>query len=253
MVSALVMACALSQFSASAPPSETRSSAQSTVTSPARPPLSPEAHGDVLMARKMYSEAIEVYKEGPTDSAVLANKIGIAYHHLLQLDNARRQYQRAMKLDREYPEAVNNLGTIYYAQKRFRRAIGLYKRALKLRPNSASFYSNMGMAYFGRKDYQKAAEAFQQALTLDPRIFEHRNTGGTLLLERSVEDRARLHYYLARTYAKAGQNELALLYIRKSLEEGFKERRKFQDEPEFAGLRELPEFKQLLALEPRVL
>jgi len=74
-----------------------------------------------------------------------------------------------------------------------------------------------------------------------------------VLQERSVEDRAKFHYYLAKTYAKAGQNERALMYIRKSLEEGFKERKKFEEDPEFAGLRELPEFKQLLAMEPRVL
>jgi hypothetical protein len=41
--------------------------------------------------------------------------------------------------------------------------------------------------------------------------------------------------------------------MRKSLEEGFKERDKFQTEPEFAKLQELPEFKELMASEPRVL
>jgi hypothetical protein len=74
-----------------------------------------------------------------------------------------------------------------------------------------------------------------------------------VLQERSVDDRAKFHYYLAKTYARAGQNERALMYIRKSLEEGFKERKKFEEDPEFAALRDLPEFKQLLALEPRVL
>ncbi len=56
-----------------------------------------------------------------------------------------------------------------------------------------------------------------------------------------------------RLYAKAGQNERALQYIRKALEEGFTERKKLMEDPEFATLRDLPEFKELLALEPRVL
>ena len=42
-------------------------------------------------------------------------------------------------------------------------------------------------------------------------------------------------------------------YIRKSLEEGFKEREKFLKEPEFALLREDPEFKELMATEQKVL
>ena len=68
-----------------------------------------------------------------------------------------------------------------------------------------------------------------------------------------MQERAKFHFYLAKTYAKAGAVERALLYIRKSLEEGFKERDKFKEDPEFAELQELPEFQQLMALEPRVL
>jgi hypothetical protein len=37
------------------------------------------------------------------------------------------------------------------------------------------------------------------------------------------------------------------------LEEGYKEKKKIVEDPAFAALRELPEFKELLALEPRVL
>jgi hypothetical protein len=38
-----------------------------------------------------------------------------------------------------------------------------------------------------------------------------------------------------------------------ALEEGFKERRKLMEEPEFAKIRETTEFKELMASEPRVL
>ena len=100
---------------------------------------------------------------------------------------------------------------------------------------------------------QRSFESYQKALQLDPEVFEHRNSSGALLQERSVEERAKFHYYLAKTYAKAGNQERALLYIRKAIEEGFKERAKFSEEPEFAGLKDLPEFKELLKLEPRVL
>ena len=84
-------------------------------------------------------------------------------------------------------------------------------------------------------------------------MFEHRNTYGVLLQERSVEERAKFHFYLARAYAKAGINDRALQYLRKALEEGLKERDKIAETPEFAALKENPEFQQLLASEPRVL
>ena len=39
--------------------------------------------------------------------------------------------------------------------------------------------------------------------------------------------------------------ERAMSYIRKALEEGFKEKKKFIEEPEFANLQALPEFQHL--------
>ena len=227
----------------------------SSKTTPPQPPteLNPEQRADILMARKMYREAVEVYKEGPQDSPIIWNKTGIAYHQMLNLDTAKKYYEKAVKLDPHYSEAVNNLGTVYYAHKNYRKAITYYKRALKIAPESASVYSNLGTAYFARKKYKEAAEAYQTALSLDKDVFEHHGTYGVLLEERSVAERAKFHFYLAQTYAKAGMNDRALQYIRKALEEGFKDKKKLTEDPEFVNLRELPEFKEILALEPRVL
>jgi tetratricopeptide (TPR) repeat protein len=216
-------------------------------------PLLPEKLGDLNMARKRYREAIDSYKQALGLAPVIWNKIGIAYHQMMDLDTARKQYEKALELDPNYAEARNNLGAIYYAKRNYNRAIKEYNRALKLSPNSASIYSNLGTAYFAKKNYKEALSCYQKALDLDPEVFEHRSNYGVLLQERTVEERAKFHYYLAKTYAKAGMNDRALLYIRKSLEEGFKDRKKYLEEPEFAGLQELPEFQQLMAMEPRVL
>jgi tetratricopeptide (TPR) repeat protein len=251
----LLSICATAQTPA---PSSFRTAASTTTAlpQPAGPSatvISNETRGDIYMARKMYREAIEVYKDGPSDSAVLLNKTGIAFHQMLDLNDAKKYYQRAVKIDPRYAEAINNLGTIEYSRKNYRRAVGLYKRALRLSPKSASIYSNLGTGYFARKDYKAATEAFRKALALDPEVFEHKSTHGVLLQERTVEERAKYHYYLAKMYAQAGTNDRALLYIRKALEEGFKDKKKFQEEPEFSRLRELPEFKELLAMDQRVL
>jgi len=218
-----------------------------------KPVLSPESRGDILMARKMYREAIETFAEGPPKDPVLRNKTGIAYHQLMQLDNARRCYEQAVKLKPEYHEAVNNLGTIWYAKKNYRRAINQYKKAIKLSPDSASIHSNLGTAYFARKQTDLAMEEFRRALELDPNVFEHHSSYGVMLQERSVEDRAKFHYSMAALYAQGGRNDLALQYLRKALEEGYKERKKLDTDPAFASMRELPEFKLLLTTEPRVL
>ena len=230
-------ACAFAQVAAQAP----------------NPPLSVESRGDIFMARKMYREAIDVFREDKTKSPVILNKIGIAYHQMQQLDNARKYYEQSVKLKPDYAEAINNLGTVYYAKKSFGRATRYYQRALKYAPKSASIYSNLGTAYFARKKYKEAMETYQTALKLDPDVFENHGSYGVLLEERNVEERAKFHFHMAKLYAQTGRNDLALQYLRKALEEGYKDKKKIAEDPDFQAMRDLPEFKELLALEPRVL
>jgi tetratricopeptide (TPR) repeat protein len=218
-------------------------------TKPA-PVLTPEKRGDIFMAEK---EAADMYRENSKGSAVMLNKTGIAYHQMVQLNLAEKYYRLSLRVDPDYAEAVNNLGTVYYAKKSYRRAVNQYKKSLRLNSQSASVWSNLGTCYFARKEYDRAADALRQALMLDPEVFESRSTLGVLLQDRSVDEHAKFHFYLAQTYAKQGMNDRALQYLRKALEEGFKEKKKIQEDPAFAALRELPEFKEVMALEPRVL
>ena len=214
--------------------------------------LTPEQRGDIFMARKMYREAIETYREAP-ETAALINKIGIGYHQLTDLSRAAMCYQQAIKMDPKFTQAINNLGTIYYSRRSYRRAIGQYKKVLRITPESASTLANLGSAYFARKQYELASENYQKALALDPGVFEHHGGVGPIVRDQTVGDRPMFFYYLARSYAKAGMKDQALNYIRKSIEEGFKERKKFIDDPEFAGLQKDPEFQKIMESEPRVL
>lgn len=215
--------------------------------------ISPELRGDIFMARKMYREAIAAYKTGPQNSPVTWNKIGIAWHNLGDLALARTNYEHALKVDRKYAEAINNIGTVLYAQKKYRSAIGRYKRALELAPDKASFWSNLGTAYYSIRKFPEMMEAYNKAISLDADIFEHRGVVGNEMQDRTVADRARYHFELARLYAKVGRDELALQYLRRSFEEGFKEKDKIRSMPEFSGMLEKPEFLEVMALEPRVL
>ena len=218
-----------------------------------RSTLTPEMRADIMMARKMYREAIDMYKTAGVDSPIILNKTGIAYHQLSELASAKKCYERAAKIKPDYSEAINNLGTVYYAQKNYRRAIVSYKKALEIDPRSASVMSNLGTAYFARKNYDLALTTYQDALKLDPEVFEHRNTMGSTLVERSVEERAKFHFYLAKVYAKEGSYDRALMYLRKALEEGFKEKDKILGGAEFAALKDNEEFKQIMAMEQKVL
>lgn len=220
---------------------------------PAKVDLSPEMRGDIFMARKMYREAVEMYQQMPQSSPVTWNKVGIAFHQLGQLKLARKNYERSIKLNTSYAEAINNLGTVDYAEKNYRRAVNHYRKALKFAPDSASMRSNLGTALFARKKYDLAFAEYQKALALDPNVFESRGSQGTVLQERSVVERAKFHYHLAKLYAQGGQPERAIQYLRKALEEGYNERDKIATDDAFQGLRDHPEFQTLLKTEFRAL
>ncbi len=215
---------------------------------PARRNLTPERRADIFMARKMYREAEDAYREAITNepgSARLLNKLGISYHQRMLLDSARRHYERAWKTDNTYSQALNNLGTVHHAQGNYRRASRTYKRALKVSPYSASIFSNLGTSFFARGRYKDASNAYRQALELDPDVFETSGSFGTLLQERSVGNVGKYHYFMAKAYAGIEAWDRAILHIRKALEEGYGSARRVASEPAFAGMHELPEFQRI--------
>jgi tetratricopeptide (TPR) repeat protein len=230
---------------------------QAQLTTPpaasAAPRITPEQRGDIYMARKMYREAIDAYMSATPVSAVLWDKIGISWHQMGNLDAAKRSYERAIRLDKKYADAINNIGTVYYAQKKYRSAVAAYLKALRIAPESASVWGNLGTAYYARKQFDAMNKAYSKALELDPLVFDAHNAVGTRMQDRSVGDRARFDYEMAKLYAGAGKNDLALQHLRKALEEGFKDKDKLNQAKEFSMLRETQEFKDLMAAEPRVL
>ncbi len=206
-----------------------------------------EKRADIYMARKMYREAEEAYGkalENEPGSARIHNKLGIACHQQTNFGCARRHYELAFKLDKKYSQAVNNLGTVYHAEGRHKRAARTYRRALKIAPYSASIHSNLGTSLFARGKFKDASKAYLTALQLDPFVFDHRGSNGTLLQERSVGDRGKYYFFMAKAHAQVEIYDKALLYIRKALEEGYVRRGKIADEKAFEPMLDMPAFRR---------
>ncbi len=212
-----------------------------------------ELRADLQMIRKNYWQAIELYQQAQAlfpGNAVLFNKIGIAYHQLGRLKDARKHYERATKVNKQYAQAWNNLGAVHYGQKNYRKAIQNYRRALEYSPAQAAIHGNLGAAMFARKKYDEALEEFRLALLLDPDVFQTRNLFGILMQDYTVHDRARFHFMLAKSYALLANVERCLLYLRRALEEGYPAEQ-LQADPAFALVSEDRRFQALLAAPPQ--
>jgi tetratricopeptide (TPR) repeat protein len=197
-----------------------------------------EMRADILMARKMYGDAIQYYdqllQQSPKD-AELMNKIGVAYQQQGNMLSAAHYYKRAMKANKTYVSAINNLGTVEYERKRYGRAIHLYKSALAQKPTDdiATLYSNLGYAYFGIKEYPEAMKSFEQALSLDPDIFAHHGSYGTTVQQRGTTEPGLFYFLVAKTFARAGDAEHCAHYLKMARDEGYKDLLNAQKDPEF--------------------
>lgn len=63
------------------------------------------------------------------------------------LDDAIREYEAALKINDNIPEAHNNLGFAYLDKSEFEKAIEHQKRAIELKPDLANAYFGLAMAY----------------------------------------------------------------------------------------------------------
>jgi tetratricopeptide (TPR) repeat protein len=207
--------------------------------------LRPEMRGDLAMAHREYLAAIGFYRQAPQNSPDVWNKLGIAWHHLFAMEEAKRAYEQALRLRPDYPEALNNLGAVYYAEKNYRKAVRYYRRALALDRKSATLYSNLGTAYFAEQKFKDGLLAYQKAFALDAGVFndaDHLNVSEPL----PASGRAQQDFCIARILAQSGRVARALDFLRRALDEGFEDRHKLYADQTLASVRATPEFARLM-------
>jgi len=216
-----------------------------------KPQLTDEQLADLYMVRKEYRDAAGIYKrlaDQEPRNAVYLNKLGIALHQQTALNLALKYYERASKMDPMYADAQNNIGTIWYQRKKYGKAIHAYQKALTIRTDMAVLYSNLGYAYFGDKKYQQSIAAFRSALAIDPKLFETNGSrAGSLLQDRSVGDRGRFYFMLAKSFAEAGDLDRCLRYLRKAKDEGFTSLGEVKTDPAFSAVLKDPAMEEILA------
>jgi len=198
------------------------------------------------MARHRYEAAIKAYKEIPHGSADVWNKMGIANQLMLNWQEAARCYRAALKLNPRNAKVLNNLGTVYDSQKQYGDAQKMYRKALKMEPQSALIHKNLGTALLAQHKYSQGWAMYEAALALDPHIFDQ-NSGPRVENPTSVEQRGAMNYYMARSCVRAGMTDRAIEYLRMALNEGFTSPKKIVADSDFAILRGIPAFEELLA------
>lgn len=212
-----------------------------------------EDQGDDLRAQKRFLDSIDFYSAAlaKQPTALLWNKEGMSYLMLQRPDKAAKCFDHAIKADKQAPEGYNNRGYVEQTKKKYDKAIKYYMKAAKLRPSDAVFQYNIGSAYFSDHQYAKAAEAYKAAFALDPNIFVRVSRTGVMAQTTSPEDRAAFSFMVAKMYARAGDVDHTIEYLRKAMENGYKHINDVYKDQEFATLRTDKRFEELMAQRPQ--
>lgn len=223
-----------------------------TIDPPAREASADDLEGraDELHVQKLYFDAIDYYRaalaKGLNKARILV-KICRTQLVMTRWHEGQKSCQLAIKADHAYADAYNNLGVSLYEQKKYSPAIKQYHKAIEIDGNSASFYSNLGAALFAKKQFEPAVAAYQRAVEIDPDVFMRTSRGGVQAQLPSPEDRARYDYTVARLYAKMGLSDRSLEYLRKAMEEGYRDFQNVYRDVEFTELRKDKRFAELVA------
>jgi len=213
-----------------------------------------ETRGDELHGQKLYFDAIDYYraalKKSPAaeSQAKILNKVCRTQLVMTRWHDAQKTCQQAIKADHKLSDAYNNLGVAYYEERRYGTAVKEYRKAIEIDATSASYFSNLGAALFSKKEFEPSAQAYQKALELDPDVFERSSRQGVQAQVPRPEDRARYDYVVAKLYAKMGLSDRSLEYLRKAMEEGYKDYKNVYTDAEFAELRKDKRFTELMAM-----
>ena len=237
---------------AAAPRAAAQQPQPDTTTPSARSPRDIQVErATIFMAEKRYDAAIQTYQDllkSEPKNAVFLNMVGIAYLNLSNFDQAKKYFERSSKADKKYLSAVNNLGMAWYYQKNYRRAIREYKKAAAVEPAQAGPHANLGFAYYNSNKFPESAAEFQKALALDPHVLEHNERVGTMMQDRTVSNHGLFFFTMARVYAQKGDAGHCAEYLRKSLDEGYKDIKKVKTDPAFKDIIKDPGLQAVLVL-----
>jgi len=211
-------------------------------------PLTFEERGDIFMARKSYEDAVDYYyralRQTRFANAIVWNKLGIAYQQLQNYSASRKAYNQAIRRQQDYTEPMNNIGTTYFMEKKYGKSVKYYLKAIKLSPDSASYHLNLGTSYMHMKKYKESVEEYRTALSLDPNIFSQRSAFGTTIEARGADPE--YYFYLGKVFASLGRAEDAVRSLRRALEDGFKDRKRILDDPDFLKISQNPAYVELM-------
>jgi len=113
---------------------------------------------------------------------------GLAYAEQRKYSEALASFTKAIELDPNNSELLNNRGNVYKYMCRWESAIADLRQAIEMQNDYAQAYSNLGNVYKEMGAFQQALEEYQHAIQLQPGFAQAHLNKALLLLGQAQFD-----------------------------------------------------------------
>ena len=226
--------------------------------------------GRFYMGRGNYQKAVPMFQrvtELTPDNRWGYTNLGVAYYNLGRLDEAAAMWRRTLEI-RPDATAYSNLGTLTFFTGRYAESVGPFEKAVELEPQSYWCWGNLADAYRwtpGKQDrataaYARAIGLAERALEVNPRDTEalgslamYEAKSGGLEKARTLIGQAlaiapkdgEVLSSAMEVYTLAGERQKALDCLKSAVQGGYS-LSELKANPELAGLRNDPSYRELM-------
>ena len=123
--------------------------------------------GSTNIALQNYKKAITNFKKAIRINPNVPNiyyNLGLAYHHIGNMDDAIESYKKAIDLKPDYDEAFCNMGMSLEEKGDLEGAIEKYNKVLEINPKHPGAHMNLGNSYVLCGDYNSAIKNYKLAI-----------------------------------------------------------------------------------------
>ena len=95
---------------------------------------------------------------------------GMAFHKSGRLEDAKRLYEKALRVDPGFVDALNNLGVISIHERDFKTAQRNFEKAIRLKPQYVDPYYNLGCLYTLKGELSQGIAHLKKAISMDTSV-----------------------------------------------------------------------------------
>lgn len=186
--------------------------------------------GEFQLASEVFTSAALANKE---DASVHYNNLGWVLDKMEKYNEAIEAYNKAIESNPRYAKAYNNKAYDLLRLGRFKEARSAAQSAVSYAPTYYRAYNNLGFSLYHLGEKDEAIQSLKQSVRLAEELKEGENTGPA-------------YYRLAWIYAKEGDQDNALFYLKRAVSTNDSYREKVQDDTAFEKLNKNLDYQLLI-------